>query len=384
MEEIHFYKTNERPFGAFSNFALYPVVIDGWEYRTSEHYYQSKKFEGLGLEDRVRRSKLCKQAWSLGNAYPDLLRSDWEQVKDNVMRTAIYAKFTQHPQLKDLLLSTGDAQLIEKTCRDLYWGEGSDKSGLNKLGLLLVELRSQLNGQKKPKLNLSHELGQHIRHCGVRQESLAKVTIDEGVLKESPVNLLRAVVHLSETNHWSLLGDDGMNLMKGYVQQNGKNELSPGRYMDVFKRSLKLSDPLEPYRYLRELGLDIPPAFCLLTCHEHPLFEAVFKRTKSPKAILALSLYKQLLNTAKLNRHGQILNPYHDGQVLLNQLCIEPNIKVFVKHFFRYVDKVLTYNSLSSNKKEQLFAKLYPDSFETERLSLLFVWAQILDYHKYE
>jgi len=72
------------------------------------------------------------------------LRRDWESVKENIMRRALYAKFTQHPDLKKLLLSTGDAKLVEHTERDSYWGDGGDGSGKNRLGYLLMELREKL------------------------------------------------------------------------------------------------------------------------------------------------------------------------------------------------------------------------------------------------
>ena len=72
------------------------------------------------------------------------LRRDWESVKDNVMREALRAKFTQHPQLQSLLLETGDAVLVEHTTNDGYWADGGDGTGKNRLGILLMELRAAL------------------------------------------------------------------------------------------------------------------------------------------------------------------------------------------------------------------------------------------------
>ena len=60
------------------------------------------------------------------------------------MREALRAKFTQHPDLKELLLRTGSAQLVEHTANDNYWGDGGDGSGKNRLGILLMELRAEL------------------------------------------------------------------------------------------------------------------------------------------------------------------------------------------------------------------------------------------------
>ena len=72
------------------------------------------------------------------------LRRDWESAKGNVMRVALMAKFTQHPELKRLLLETGDAKLIEHTTNDSYWGDGGDGSGRKMLGQLLMEVRAAL------------------------------------------------------------------------------------------------------------------------------------------------------------------------------------------------------------------------------------------------
>lgn len=72
------------------------------------------------------------------------LRADWEEVKDNVMRQALYAKFTQHPDLREHLVSTGTANIIEHTTNDSYWGDGGDGTGKNMLGTLLMALRERL------------------------------------------------------------------------------------------------------------------------------------------------------------------------------------------------------------------------------------------------
>lgn len=61
------------------------------------------------------------------------------------MREALIAKFEQHETLRTLLLSTGDAKLVEHTENDSYWGDGGDGSGRNMLGQLLMEVRQKLS-----------------------------------------------------------------------------------------------------------------------------------------------------------------------------------------------------------------------------------------------
>ena len=67
-----------------------------------------------------------------------------EEVKYAVMVKALQAKFTQHEQLKKLLLSTGDRKIVENTTFDYDWGCGKDGTGKNLLGLALMEVRGQL------------------------------------------------------------------------------------------------------------------------------------------------------------------------------------------------------------------------------------------------
>ena len=72
------------------------------------------------------------------------VRRDWESVKVGIMRAAVLAKFTQHAKLRDLLLSTGNATIVEHTENDDYWGDGGDGTRKNMLGRILMNVREQL------------------------------------------------------------------------------------------------------------------------------------------------------------------------------------------------------------------------------------------------
>ena len=147
MSTIRFYRVNER-YGEFSNFSPHPVEIKGRVWPTSEHYFQAQKFAGTEHEEAVRLAKSPMIAARMGRSRERPLRSDWETVKDDIMREALRAKFTQHPELRSLLLKTGDAQLIEHTRNDSYWADGGDGTGKNRLGQLLMELRGELRTGK--------------------------------------------------------------------------------------------------------------------------------------------------------------------------------------------------------------------------------------------
>lgn len=68
----------------------------------------------------------------------------WEELKDAVMERAVRRKFELHDELRDLLLGTGDEELAEAAPTDFYWGVGRDGTRRNKLGLLLMHIRSEL------------------------------------------------------------------------------------------------------------------------------------------------------------------------------------------------------------------------------------------------
>jgi N-glycosidase YbiA len=143
MKRILFYRVKE-PYGEFSNFAPYPLELKGKTWPTSEHYFQAQKFAGTDYEEAVRLADSPVTAASMGRSRERMLRLGWEGMKEDSMREALRAKFTQHPQLQALLLATGDAELVEHTTNDRYWADGGDGGGRNRLGQLLMELRAQL------------------------------------------------------------------------------------------------------------------------------------------------------------------------------------------------------------------------------------------------
>jgi ribA/ribD-fused uncharacterized protein len=143
VSAIRFYRADGE-YGFLSNFALYPITLDGKEWSTSEHYFQARKFLDEMLQEEIRSASTPGEAARLGRDRARPLRADWELVKDDVMYEVVLAKFSQHPDLRERLLSTGDAYLVEHTEKDGYWGDGGDGSGKNRLGSILMRVREEL------------------------------------------------------------------------------------------------------------------------------------------------------------------------------------------------------------------------------------------------
>jgi N-glycosidase YbiA len=140
---INFYRVSDE-FGCFSNFAPYPVLMEGKLWPTSEHYFQAQKFEDAEHREQIRKTKSPMIAARMGRDRKKPLRRDWESVKVGIMRDVVRGKFTQHDDILQILLSTGDAKIVEHTENDSYWGDGGDGSGKNMLGRILMEVREEL------------------------------------------------------------------------------------------------------------------------------------------------------------------------------------------------------------------------------------------------
>ena len=148
IDEIRFYRASEKPYGAFSNLYRRPIEFEGEVFATSEHAYQA----GKARKPEVRKWLLAAPSPALlamaahGLYYWDIAPG-WSKTKFDRMREVLRAKFTQHSDLQDLLLSTGEARLVESATVDnevnRLWGEVNG-SGRNMLGILLMEIREDL------------------------------------------------------------------------------------------------------------------------------------------------------------------------------------------------------------------------------------------------
>jgi len=143
---IYFYKVKE-PYGCFSNFSPHCIYLNGQDWLTVEHYYQAQKFVGSVNErliNLIRDSQTPQEAASLGRDRSLQLRPDWEEVKIAIMRAGVFTKFITHTDIQKILLSTGDRVIVEDSPTDYYWGCGSNKSGQNHLGKILMSVRLEI------------------------------------------------------------------------------------------------------------------------------------------------------------------------------------------------------------------------------------------------
>jgi N-glycosidase YbiA len=140
---LYFYRASDA-YGCFSNFSAHGFELDNLWWPTSEHYFQAQKFIGSSQFELVRLAPSPKEAADLGRDRTFPLRSDWNTVKDDLMARAVLRKFKIHPDIRRILIETGTEDIVEDAPGDYYWGCGVDRTGQNKLGLILMAVREQL------------------------------------------------------------------------------------------------------------------------------------------------------------------------------------------------------------------------------------------------
>lgn len=136
-------------FRYLSNFAIYPTEYEGILFPTSEHAYQASK--SLIIEERktflLPQNKEPGKAKHLGRKLT--LRPHWDGIKNDVMLVIVQDKFNRHLDIRQKLIDTAPAELIESNFwHDKWYGvctcEKCNGKGLNWLGRILMKVREDL------------------------------------------------------------------------------------------------------------------------------------------------------------------------------------------------------------------------------------------------
>lgn len=165
VEWLHFYGHTPADDGSVTAACLsqwwagHPFTVDGVEYLTAEHWMMAAKARAFEDDDAlaaVLASATPKEAKALGRRVTPYDDDVWKAVRyDHVVEGSV-AKFGAHDELREFLLATGDAVLVEAAPRDRIWGIGMGAAnenaqrpdrwrGQNLLGFALMEARSRLS-----------------------------------------------------------------------------------------------------------------------------------------------------------------------------------------------------------------------------------------------
>ena len=141
---IKFYKIKD-PHGYMSNYKRARFFIYGRWWNWVEAPYQAQKTLDPLEQEAIWQAKSNNDSRLLGQKVT--MRPDWDEIKSNIMYECCLAKFLQHKDLRDQLISTCDEELIEDSPIDSWWGCGKNGEGRNELGKILMKIRGELKGE---------------------------------------------------------------------------------------------------------------------------------------------------------------------------------------------------------------------------------------------
>lgn len=150
-----------------SQWFLRPFTVDGVEYATAEHWMMAEKARLFGDEAMVEEILAApgpREAKAFGRKVSGFDHRRWDDARVGVVERGNHAKFSQHADLKEFILSTSRERsgrgsspviLVEAAGRDTIWGiglsEGNAKAqdpatwrGMNLLGFALTSVRERL------------------------------------------------------------------------------------------------------------------------------------------------------------------------------------------------------------------------------------------------
>jgi len=148
MTVIKFYDPRVGPFCGLSNLHPRPMVFEGVTYASAEHAYQAARARDPLVRDWLMAAPSPELVAAAGDALPpDDTAPGWAEFHVPLMERIVRAKFLEHADLRQLLLSTGSAKIVEWSPEDSavarFWGE-YEGVGENTLGVMLMRLRDVL------------------------------------------------------------------------------------------------------------------------------------------------------------------------------------------------------------------------------------------------
>jgi ribA/ribD-fused uncharacterized protein len=143
-------------FDPLGNFSSHAIELWSHVFPTVEHAFQWKKFEKSNPEwaQKILSARSAWLARKLGQEGLSV-RPDWRGIRTKTMTEIIETKVSQHEDVREMLLKTGNKKIIENSPIDDYWGCGADGKGQNNMGKILMRVRKQIAGN--PTHSKSHD-----------------------------------------------------------------------------------------------------------------------------------------------------------------------------------------------------------------------------------
>lgn len=142
----------------FSQWFESPFELDGAIYRTAEHWMMAAKARLFGDDEALARIIATvdpREAKIIGRTVQHFEPGIWESQCRGLVTAGNLAKFGQNERIRDFLLETADAVIVEASPYDNIWGIGMKEddpravhpdtwAGENLLGFVLMDVREKL------------------------------------------------------------------------------------------------------------------------------------------------------------------------------------------------------------------------------------------------
>lgn len=145
----------------FSQWYIREFIVDGITYCCMEQYMMAMKaicFDDYDIFRKIMNSANPKDIKALGRRVHNFNSVTWDRVKQDIIRTGNFEKFTQNLDLMNYLVNTGDSVLVEASPYDIVWGIGMRATdpnfydfrkwrGENLLGFSLMHVRDEIKAR---------------------------------------------------------------------------------------------------------------------------------------------------------------------------------------------------------------------------------------------
>ncbi|KAL8733784.1 MAG: hypothetical protein Q9181_003452 [Wetmoreana brouardii] len=171
---VYFFREHEHPYGFLSQWfktsftAPSPDKADHtMTFRTTEQYLMYHKamlFKDQETADQIMLAPTPRKQKALGRKVKNFNGKVWDAHREQIVEDGNWNKFCDSKdasKLRDMLLETGDRELVEASPFDRIWGIGYGANcakenhsdwGLNLLGKALMRVRDRINAEKNIKL----------------------------------------------------------------------------------------------------------------------------------------------------------------------------------------------------------------------------------------
>lgn len=155
LQDAVYFWNADQPNGIFSQWYPKAFIADGKEYPTAEHYMMSAKaslFKDYEMEEKIRKELDPEKVRDMGRQIKNFDGKIWNKHKFDLVCAGNRAKF-RDPELRSVMLATGNKFMVEASPVDRIWGVGFtaeeaprhvDAWGENLMGHVMMKVRSEI------------------------------------------------------------------------------------------------------------------------------------------------------------------------------------------------------------------------------------------------